>query len=374
MASRLKILVLDPYHGGSHAQFVRTLVNGVDAEWTVLSLPGRHWKWRMRGAAPWFATHHADALRGHDVLLTTSMLALTDLVALAPHLAGIPRVLYFHENQLAYPVRPEYTGERDNHYGFTQVLSCLAATRCVFNSRHNRDTFLGAANTLLAKLPDAVDRGWIGSIEARSHVLGVPLTLPDVPEPSDDGPRSEGPIILWNHRWEHDKNPAAFLAALRAAAAAGAQFRLAVCGQRFRSAPPAFGALQETFPERIVHWGYAPDRDAYEAILRAAHIAVSTADHEFFGVSMLEATHFGARPLVPDRLSYPELFPAVYRYADDDSLAEQLTHLCRAWEAGRVSLREDRSAITEPHRGASLQRWSALLSEVVSAPLDTRSA
>ena len=49
-----RILYLEPFDGGSHAAFTRTLTGGLDYDWTVLTLPGRHWKWRMRGAAPWF--------------------------------------------------------------------------------------------------------------------------------------------------------------------------------------------------------------------------------------------------------------------------------------------------------------------------------
>ena len=357
----MKILVLDPFHGGSHARFVQALRDGIDAEWTTRTLPARHWKWRMRGSAAWFATRHADTLTAeHDVLLTTSMLPLAELVGLAPMLATIPRVLYFHENQLAYPVRDEYTGERDHHYGFTQLMAALAATRCVFNSAHNRDSFLTAATELLRRMPDAVDATWLTDIAGRSTVLGVPLDLPEPTQFDDGGDRHAGPILLWNHRWEHDKNPDGFLAALRSVRQGGARFRLIVCGQRFRAAPDAFDAIRAEFADQIIYWGYTEDRAEYYALLGRAHIAVSTAHHEFFGLSMLEATHFGARPLVPNRLSYPELFPAVYRY-EDDALATQLIGLCRAWESGRVRLREDRRAITAPHREPCLDRWRSLL-------------
>ncbi len=35
---------------------------------------------------------------------------------------------------------------------------------------------------------------------------------------------------------------------------------------------------------------------------------VSTADHEFFGISVLEAAAFGTFPLLPRHLAYPEVF------------------------------------------------------------------
>jgi glycosyltransferase involved in cell wall biosynthesis len=373
MEATVKILLLDPFHGGSHAQFADTLVNGVQANWTTVTMPGRHWKWRMRGSAAWFATHHAQALAGsYDALVTTSMLPLAELLGFCPDLAAIPSVLYFHENQLAYPVRPEFSGERDHHYGFTQFMSALAATHCVFNSAHNRDSFLGEVGKLLAKMPDGVDAGWVPGIESRSRVLGVPLDLPDHQRFEDGADRHLGPIICWNHRWEYDKNPDAFLEGLRVARAAGARFRLIICGQRFRTRPPAFAAIKTEFADCILHWGYAPDREAYHALLGRSHIAVSTANHEFFGVAMLEATHFGARPLVPDRLSYPEIFPAVYRYPDDASLGDELTRLCRGWESGRVQLRDDRRTLTQPHTAPCLRAWGEFLAEVQGGPAQPR--
>ena len=55
-----------------------------------------------------------------------------------------------------------------------------------------------------------------------------------------------------------------------------------------------------------------------------ADIALSTADHEFFGISMVEAAMAGCYCLVPNRLSYPELFPSQHRYNTQAQLAKQL--------------------------------------------------
>ena len=38
--------------------------------------------------------------------------------------------------------------------------------------------------------------------------------------------------------------------------------------------------------DHIVHWGYQETRQDYIEVLKAADVAVSTAEHEFFGVSM----------------------------------------------------------------------------------------
>ncbi len=362
-ALKPRVLYLEPFNGGSHAAFTRILTERVDADWTILTLPGRHWKWRMHGASVLFARKHSEVLSaGYDVVFASSFTDLAALVALAPALRDVPIILYFHENQFAYPLQAGARSDRDNHFGMIQLTSSLVATRCVFNSAWNRDSFLAEAEVLLRRLPDAVPKGWVEEVRAKSEVLPVPLDLPAV-DPGllaeGDEPRAAGPIILWNHRWEFDKNPEAFFAALRTLADDGVPFRVAACGQRYRRTPAVFEEARTWLGERVVHWGYAESRADYEAVLAQAHIAVSTADHEFFGISMLEATHFGAYPLVPDRLSYPELFPAEYRYVAG-SLVERLKSLCVAWSAGEP-LRADRRALTTPYGPPLRERYAALL-------------
>ena len=50
-------------------------------------------------------------------------------------------------------------------------------------------------------------------------------------------------------------------------------------------------------------------------LLSQAEITVSTAIHEFFGISILEAIVHQTFPILPHRLSYPELIPAPFQKA-----------------------------------------------------------
>jgi glycosyltransferase involved in cell wall biosynthesis len=61
--------------------------------------------------------------------------------------------------------------------------------------------------------------------------------------------------------------------------------------------------------ERIVHFGFAEDAATYGRLLWQADIVVSTAKHEFFGASIVEACYCGCMPILPKALSYPELIP-----------------------------------------------------------------
>ena len=59
----MKILALEPYHGGSHKAFISGWSSNSRHEWTVLGLPAYKWKWRMRHAAITFADQVAQLVR-----------------------------------------------------------------------------------------------------------------------------------------------------------------------------------------------------------------------------------------------------------------------------------------------------------------------
>ena len=133
--------------------------------------------------------------------------------------------------------------------------------------------------------------------------------------------------------------------------AAAVPFRVSVCGESFRDVPVEMRAARRALGDRVAHWGFIENRNEYLALLSRAHVVVSTARHEFFGLSVLEATAMGARPLVPDRLCYPELFPAEYRY---DDLFPALQELCQGWTASRLDLRAARPELLVRHASVSV--------------------
>jgi len=362
MADDARVLLLEPFHDGSHAAFVDVLTEVVPVDWTVWTLPGRHWKWRMRGSAVHFAQRFAsEGEPNFDLLLATSFVPLAELFGLAPALSQVPALLYFHENQLTYPNRQNEA--RDHHFGMTQLVSARAATRLLFNSETNRRAFLDAGAELLRRMPDAVPTGWIDGLWAKSEVMPVPMRLPELDvarleaEPSRARPE-DGPLLLWNHRWEYDKGPEVLAAALQVLMETGLPFRLALCGQRFRKVPPELAALRNRLGPRLVTADYLP-RPEYEALLLQADIAISTARQEFFGLSMLEATHFGARPLVPDALVYPELYPVEFRHAPG-ALASTLAALVQRWHRGE-RLRSDRRPLTARFGARTHRAWADLI-------------
>jgi glycosyltransferase involved in cell wall biosynthesis len=330
------MLLLSPYHTGSHKIWAEGYGKNSRHNFTLLTMAGRFWKWRMQGGALELAQqvgNHCQTAGRPDALLVTDMVNLPALLALSrPWLDGVPVLLYVHENQLTYPPPP---GEkRDLTYGMINVLSMAAADAIAFNSRYHLGEFFDELPRLLKHFPDYNHLEIIPRLRAKSHVLPVGLELswldqhqPSAPSPSR--PAAHSPLrILWNQRWEYDKNPAEFFAALYALDDAGLPFQVIVAGENFRQQPAEFAEARERLGERVIHFGFAKDRKTYARLLWEADVVVSTAHHEFFGISILEAIYCGCYPLLPHRLSYPELLPAPHHHAhlyrDPDDLVTRL--------------------------------------------------
>ncbi len=336
----MRVLALEPYYGGSHRAFLDGWSSRSRHEWTVLTLPAYKWKWRMRHAAITLAGEVSGLVRQNrennthscewDVLFCSDMLNLAEFLGLtraistpSPRGGRLPSVVYFHENQLTYPVRQE--SERDWHFAFTNVTTALAADAVWFNSGFHRDSFLTAADDFLKRMPDYQPTEAVEQIRAKSAVH-----YPGVQEFPPRGPREPGPLrVLWAARWEHDKNPETFFEALELLRDRGIPFRISVIGESFREVPAVFGRAKQQFASHIDRWGYMQSRRDYEAALREADVMVSTANHEFFGISVVEAVAAGAYPLVPDRLAYPEIIgrddPANRRHFIYDGSAARLS-------------------------------------------------
>jgi glycosyltransferase involved in cell wall biosynthesis len=337
----VRVGLLSPYDGGSHRSWSRGLRRHCRAEIEVLGLPARFWKWRMHGAALTLA-RRLEEQPSFDLLLATDMLDLTTFLALTrERTAFTPVALYAHENQLTYPLPEDpdrgpmrrQAGERDRHYGFINLASMLAADRVLFNSAWHRDSFLEAVDPFLRHFPDHRETGAVVAIAESSAVVPVGVEVEDLPDGIDSS--AEPPLVLWNQRWEYDKNPAAFFAALERLAASGTSFRVALCGERFARRPRVFERGVEALGDRVVHVGWLP-REEYVTLLGEAAVVLSTADHEFFGISIVEAICAGAWPVLPRRLAYPEILPARYHEGclyDDDAGLDRL--LRAALERGR---------------------------------------
>uniref|UniRef100_A0A672P5K1 tRNA-queuosine alpha-mannosyltransferase n=1 Tax=Sinocyclocheilus grahami TaxID=75366 RepID=A0A672P5K1_SINGR len=382
----MSVLLLEAFYGGSHKQLVDLLKESVE-DCVSFTLPAKKWHWRARTSALYFM-QAVPASSSYRVLFTSSVLSLAELVALRPDLTRLKKVLYFHENQLVYPVRKSQ--ERDFQYGYNQILSCLVADVVAFNSSFNMESFLSSISTFMKTMPDHRPKDLDQLIRPKCCVLHFPIRFPDVTrflpahkrlrhsvrcddihapatqshvqtsltidsEPPEEilnvaGPQQyqktlqNQPVshpcgdvrgtlrplhIVWPHRWEHDKDPQLFFQTLLKLKEQQLSFEVSVLGETFTDVPDIFLEAKEQLVDHIQHWGFMPSKEDYLKALCQADVVVSTAKHEFFGVAMLEAVHCGCYPLCPRALVYPEIFPATYLYSTPEQLCKRLQDFCK---------------------------------------------
>ncbi len=317
-----RIWLLSAYRADSHAAWADGLIGEHAAlRWQRFELPGRHFAWRIRGnPLNWL---HDLGGPPPDAVVATSMVDLATLRGLHPGLANAPTLLYFHENQFAYPRSERQTTSVDAQ--MVQLYAALCADRVLFNSQFNRASFLAGVASLLDRMPDHVPDG-VGSILAgKSGVLPVPV------EAIAPAPQRNRRLIVWNHRWDYDKGPDLFAEAMVELDRRGAEFRLALLGPRGARPVAALDRLRSRLGGRI-EIDDCPSRPDYEAVLARAGVVVSTAHHEFQGLAVLEAVSAGCVPLVPDGLCYREQFPETVRYPAGD--AAELVGRLQRWFDG----------------------------------------
>ncbi len=324
-----KALLLSTYDAESHQHWHQFLTNSIkEYDWTVISLPARHFFWRIRSNGLSLALHHRKRLSaGYDVLVATSMVDLATLRGLVPELATVPALVYFHENQFEYPLRYAALEQRLLNAQLSSIVTALSANRVLFNSEYNRHTFLSGTRKFIKRMPDGMSPDILSHIKRKSAVLPVPIaTKTDVHSnisfcttKSGKGKDINCVDLIWAHRWEYDKQPEIFFDALEKLynmpdfKVLRLDVRLHIMGQSFRKMPDCFKQAKNRSRHNIETWGYQK-RDEYYRILTDSDFVISTALHDFQGLGMLEAIHRGCIPVAPNRVAYPEYIPAAMLY------------------------------------------------------------
>jgi glycosyltransferase involved in cell wall biosynthesis len=309
----LNILLIEPYYGGSHKVWADGYVANSQHHIKLLTLPAQFWKWRLQGGAVTCARLVDEQNIDADLVVISDMLNVATFRALTrSHFPSTPIALYFHESQLTYP-----QNARQAHgwrYGFINYISALAADQVFYNSAYHLNNFFGTLPNMLKHFADYNELQTIEQVRQKSSVLspGLDLSRFDRFKIERQNNPAEPPLILWNHRWEADKNPPVFFQALKQLMAWNIEFRVAITGQNFQQHPIEFDDLHKQLDHRVATFGYVEDFAEYARLLWQADFVVSTANQEFFGMAVVEAIYCGCIPILPNRLNYPNFIPAEF--------------------------------------------------------------
>jgi glycosyltransferase involved in cell wall biosynthesis len=304
----MNILAVEPFYSGSHKAFLKGLKNHSRHNIIPVNLSYKGQKWQMHGNSVKLAGMTQETSEDIDLLLVSSMTNLPAFLSLTnPRFAHVPKIMYMHENQFTQPI-PE-DEERDLTYCYLNYISMLSADKLIFSSNFHRDDFLKALPEFLEHYPDDKYYYPVDKIAEKSMVLYPGLDLHRFNTEPDQRELNENPAIVWNQRWQFDRNSAMFFRVLHRLNDIDLTFDLILAGDTQHEKPEEFEKAWQRYGQHITHFGYVENRENYSKLLHSGDIVVSTATYEFFCVAIMEAIYCGCHPLLPNRLHYPELIP-----------------------------------------------------------------
>lgn len=303
----MAIAIVEPFYTGSHQKWCDQLKSKLFTDAQVFSLPGRFWKWRMHGGAITLANQVNQSNKQFEKIIVSSMVNLPLFKSLLKSdYSSVPIAIYFHENQFAYPWSPndeDVKLNRDENYKFINYTSALIADQVFFNSLYNKNSFLIGVNDFLDQFPDFNNKETFKVIQKKCKVLPLGLDLKTFDSYTIN---REPNLILWNHRWEYDKNPEAFYRLLVRLKENKYDFKLVVLGEHTSKYPEVFDIIKQEFKNELIHFGYVETFQEYASWLYRSTLLPVTSNQDFFGISVVEAMHCGVIPILPNRLAFPE--------------------------------------------------------------------
>ncbi len=330
----MKIIIIEPYFEGSHKNWTLELQKNSSHEIELLTLPGRYWKWRMHGGAIKLAQEFNKLHSYPDLIIASDMLNLPVFNSIIKS-DKIPTCMYFHENQITYPWSPmdrDIKMGRDHHYGFINYSSALASNHNFFNTDFHKSDFLSSLKGFLLNFPDYRGIENIDLIEKKSTTLHLGLDLKRFDRFKITN-KNNKPIILWNHRWEHDKNPNSFKNILLEVSNKKIDFNLILLGKNNQKKSGFFDDIENSLKKHIIYSGYCEKFEDYAKYLWKSDILMVTSIQDFFGISIAEAAYCDTFPLLPNRLSYPEIynydFNKRFFYNDEDDAVNKLIYILK---------------------------------------------
>ena len=319
----------------------------------------------MHGGAITLANAFLEQNEPFSAILASDMLDLPVFLSrIRERHSSIPAGIYFHENQLAYPWSPRDGDKKrglDLHYSFLNYTSALVANAVFFNSDFHRKRFLSDLPDFLKRYPDNQNLDTLKEIQSKSHTLWLGMDLAGFDQHRPSSPVSERgrPLLLWNHRWEYDKNPIGFFRILYRLIDDGVEFDLALAGDHFEEEPPYFQEAKERLGNRIIQYGRLSSFADYAKLLWNSDIALVTSIQDFFGGSVVESIYCGCHPILPRRLAYtdhlrPGDHPKVFYDEEDEAidLIKQLVASCswrKPFKEGHTMSRYDWSKQIETY-------------------------
>ncbi len=340
------IYLIESYYSGSHKVWADCLVKYSKYQIKLFTLGGRFWKWRMQGSAITLAAQVNEFTEKPDLIICSDLIDLACFKSLIKY-KDVNIVIYMHENQLTYPIS-KYS--KDNYQelslGYLNYKSCLCSDHILFNTLYHQNVFYEACKNLLQRMPDNKNLESIEEMRQKSSILPIGFNSEEFFISHQSRSTSGLPTLLFNHRWEHDKRPDLFMSLLDHLITQHLEFKINITNI---TKTETIQFLKKKYSDHIDFIGHCKTRQHYLNILSSSDILPVTNDHDFFGISVLEAIKMGCYPLLPSNLCYQEHFiidPQPFIYQDNKHLLE-LTKTKILEQRSGVCVRLNQSIVKE---------------------------
>lgn len=364
----LNVQILDPFLGHSHQSFWDALKS--NSIHSVEIYPFGDTNWKLASGLSGYVT----VTQQPDVFLCSDYFDIAVFKALNPSFLDVPFICYFHENQFEYPVEAnrEKGSERDMHYGLINYRNVLVADHVVFNSQWNLKSFVDGVKNFRRRLPakfrENIDvRKLQKRLSAASIIYPLTHKIELLKSITAESNKKDGPlVVLWNHRWEYDKGTKELIELYHAVVEQDMNVQLVVCGKNHKNS--SLGKmLQEISIAKVTVKDWVDDEEAYFKLIKDSDVILSTSKHEFFGLSVLEGIFGGLVPLLPDALSYPELYADIFNkdsfYKDIKDLSVKIDRLSRLKNMGALP----KTSLEDVREKFSLSREIAAMDTIINS-------
>lgn len=372
----MNICLIEGYASGSHLYFAECLKEELKRQYSwdlsIVSTPGRHWRTRLQKGHGLLVEKLKEKLATKEIpspelFIVTSLTDTAAFRGLLPReLSKVPIIQYMHENQMSYPLNPNNQGLETAKILQKNVIpgyhlnQLLGSDLMVFNSDFHRRDFFEHLDGFLSDHGEKELKKKVHSLKSQAKVLPIGLPFPS----RELTPFSKRPKrLLWNHRWEYDKNPEFFSSQIQKLLKENGDWQLSLLGENKEGHKSlvCFDELKAQFPDHITHFGHLKNRTEYYQAISECRLLPVTSHHDFLGLAIIEAMIFGVIPLLPKRLVYPELVPQelhhkLFYESESNACTKDFHQKCRALMVQGLDNQEE--SLLKSH--LSRFKWSAL--------------
>ena len=379
----------------SHSYWAKTYQKYSNHMVSTMSVDGSYFKWRMQSVAIAFSRkfiqiffdetfneNNSKSLnlknqinikcdikisKCPDIIIIDDMIDLNVFSNIINQFNNDIKYIYFmHENQLTIPWKAndrDIDNKSDWIYAYQNFKCMLGANKIWWNSEYHMNDYF---NNLPKLIKNKSNDDWtaikmINFAKIKSNIMYLPMDFDKIniinntlkQEIRNKKANISEVIILWNARWESDKNPSLFLYALRHIKKIKSlpSFKLVIVGENFsyskkskhsQQSQSIFDIIHNEFKDDLLQFGYVNSYQEYILWLNLSDVLIITSDHEFFGISLMETIYCDTMVILPDNLVYTEHFKQTnysyfYNHTSKGDLVKKLINVLQTIQNDQTS-------------------------------------